>query len=618
MAIETWNSEDPPPSGQGWSYSGGRSGQYTRNVPDQGPQVLQQISQKLNIPVGQIETVMKDVGSGRSGQQTVGYYSYYDPATNIVTNFDSSGNLLESGQRGSGKGILESISSGATQFLQDPSKALTNALQPVEKTVNYIAAHPEMQLAIAMAVAVPVVGEYIGAELMAAGVVTSAETATVIGTAIASTSAQVAQGVPLEQAIQNTAADVAVSQLSPAAAKQLDGLLHSPAVTDAITSTVAFGAATAARGGSQEEIEKAMTAGLAGSAASSAYKSVAKSAPDIYSKTIGGATAGAVKGGTEGAVIGGLSSAAGSLSRPSSSTNLAADTGGGGDLEPYVDPSLSGEPAKLDPRLTPLEDGTGWRDRNGNIYSKNDFAVNVDDGTLIPRTYVSGGSQLDDPSTTINLPSSPVAPLDVTQNQSQAETERLARQNEILKLIQTPETPVYDYDPTTTPSVKTEPVYLGELPEVTITGTREKEYTPDITTPTKPITAIPSADAPTAPPTTPPAADAPTAPPTAGSDPTPPPSLAEPEVPIEEPPAEEAPADKPSTYKPDILYGYYKKPKAGASYSSTLGAALGTTGTTTGLTAERGAGEIEGTGTGGKRKKVWNEESLKLKDALGV
>ena len=322
---------------------------------------------------------------------------------------------------------LQPAEKNITQAVADTSKDLTSALQPVEKTVNYIGAHPELQLAVAMAVAVPVVGEYIGAELMAAGVITSAETATVIGTAIASTSAQVAQGVPFEQAIQNTAADVAVQQLSPAAAKQLDGLLNSPAVTDAITSTVASGAATAARGGSQEEVEKAMTAGLAGSAASSAYKAVAKSAPDIYSKTIGGATAGAVKGGTEGAVVGGLSSALGSLQKPSSTTNLAADTGGGGDLEPFVDPSTSGgaAPAKLDPRLTPLEDGTGWRDRSGNIYSKNDFAVNADDGTLVARVNVSGVGN----------------------------------------------------------SGKKEPVYLGELPEVTITGTREKEYTPEITLP---------------------------------------------------------------------------------------------------------------------------------------
>ena len=43
-----------------------------------------------------------------------------------------------------------------------------------------------------------------------------------------------------------------------------------------------------------------------------------------------------------------------------------------------------------------------------------------------------------------------------------------------------------------------------------------------------------------------------------------------------------------------------------------------TSGTTVGLTGERGAGEIEGQGTGGKRKDVWNEASLRLKDALGI
>ena len=43
-----------------------------------------------------------------------------------------------------------------------------------------------------------------------------------------------------------------------------------------------------------------------------------------------------------------------------------------------------------------------------------------------------------------------------------------------------------------------------------------------------------------------------------------------------------------------------------------------TTGTTTGLTGTSGAGEIEGKESGKKRSNVWNEESLRLKDALGV
>lgn len=58
------------------------------------------------------------------------------------------------------------------------------------------------------------------------------------------------------------------------------------------------------------------------------------------------------------------------------------------------------------------------------------------------------------------------------------------------------------------------------------------------------------------------------------------------------------------------------KPRTGSAASTqALGQALGTT---TGLTAFRDAGEIEGTGSGKPRRKVWNEESLKLKDALGV
>jgi len=43
-----------------------------------------------------------------------------------------------------------------------------------------------------------------------------------------------------------------------------------------------------------------------------------------------------------------------------------------------------------------------------------------------------------------------------------------------------------------------------------------------------------------------------------------------------------------------------------------------TTGTSVGLTGERGAGEIESKESGKKRKNVWNEASLRLKDALGV
>jgi len=75
------------------------------------------------------------------------------------------------------------------------------------------------------------------------------------------------------------------------------------------------------------------------------------------------------------------------------------------------------------------------------------------------------------------------------------------------------------------------------------------------------------------------------------------------------------PVDKP--YTPKIFtYG---------GVDSTLGTTLKTktpfyptSGTTSGLTSSRGAGEIESAATGKKRKNVWNEASLRLKDALGV
>jgi hypothetical protein len=383
--------------------------------------------------------------------------------------------------------VEKAVSKATADFSADPSKATTNLLQPVEKVVNYIGAHPDMQLSIAMMVAVPVVGSYIGAELMAAGVVTSAEaasaaaianlatpaqaaaaaqaataTATTIGVAIASTTAQVAQGVPLEKAIENTAADVAVAQLSPAAAKKLDSLLHAPAVTDAITSTVASGLKTAALGGSQADVEKAMTAGLAGSTASSIYKGAIDSSSEVVSKAVGGAAAGAVKSGTEGAVLGGLSSAASALAKPSKA-----------------------EPPPPEPP--------------------------------------------------------PVAP---PLDQTAAEDARLARQEAAAVKSQQP------------------PV---EEP-------KQGAYLPDSATAPTPPTDTSTTDI--------------------------------------------APTKK--SYKPDIFTSVYITPKSrvgGSTSSEALSQALGTT---TSLTASRGAGEIEGTGTGGQRQNVWNEESLKLKDALGV
>jgi hypothetical protein len=89
----------------------------------------------------------------------------------------------------------------------------------------------------------------------------------------------------------------------------------------------------------------------------------------------------------------------------------------------------------------------------------------------------------------------------------------------------------------------------------------------------------------------------------------------------EEPLISEEETKTPGLYKPSLFVYSGKAPKArgGGTLSQSLGIdfAGGTPTATTGLTSYRAAGEIEGEG-GTNRKNVWNEESLRLKDALGL
>ena len=115
---ENWNQEDPPPPGQGWVYNPGRGGSYTREIGAFEDTLPQQLAAKYNLPLSQITPILKEVGNGKSGQQTIGYYSHYDPATNIVTNFDPNGNLLEQGQKNAGMnlGIFNELLSGISEI----------------------------------------------------------------------------------------------------------------------------------------------------------------------------------------------------------------------------------------------------------------------------------------------------------------------------------------------------------------------------------------------------------------------------------------------------------------------------------------------------------------------
>ena len=67
------------------------------------------------------------------------------------------------------------------------------------------------------------------------------------------------------------------------------------------------------------------------------------------------------------------------------------------------------------------------------------------------------------------------------------------------------------------------------------------------------------------------------------------------------------------------LFGFGPKVPGAPSVGDSSGITqTTTTGTTVGLTGTGGAGEIESKESGKKRSSVWNEESLRLKDALGV
>ena len=115
---------------------------------------------------------------------------------------------------------------------------------------------------------------------------------------------------------------------------------------------------------------------------------------------------------------------------------------------------------------------------------------------------------------------------------------------------------------------------------------------------------------------TPPSFDPSLAPPTPYKDPT---TVTETQKPVISPTTEALARPIISGALSD-LFGLGPKvpgaPSAGDSASAPISQGV-TSGTTTSLTGERGAGEIEGEG-GTNRKNVWNEESLRLKDALGL
>jgi len=262
-----------------------------------------QIDFEKKIASGEVESTgnyeySSDPREKRSFADRSGAYSSYDPATNLVTIYDPEGNVTQQGPRA--------------------GSVLGGALGSLMTGFNDLAADPNFQSAV-IGAAMAVVAPYAAAQ-MAPYLTGFGSYAGVAAQAITNVAIEVAKGVPFEKAAENALTSAAVSGVSSEVQQSLGNFVTDPGVSNAIKSTVSSGLATAAKGGSQADIEKAMTAGLVSSAASTAYKEAADASSPIASAAVGGAAGGAVTGGTEGAVLGGLTSAAGALG-----SDLAAD-----------------------------------------------------------------------------------------------------------------------------------------------------------------------------------------------------------------------------------------------------------------------------------------------------
>lgn len=437
--------------------------------------------------------------------------SYLTPDGRIATTTRQLVGWRESGGLGGLGSFLASIdpssalSQAATQLFQPVEKAVTAGVADVSKALSTDDAKKAM--AVGAAFFVPGVGSAIGQSLVSAGVITGAAVpyAAAIGTAIASTASQVAQGVPLEQALGNATTNAVVSTGAPSVAQDINALVKSPAVADAITSAGASALKTAVAGGSAEDIQRNMTAALAGSTASSLYTEAAQAETAATGRTIGAAVGGAVAGGAMGAATG----VAGELGRPETPPvrppQLAeADTG-----------IVSDVPTLTETLVTAPREAPGVGDTS--IISP-DVSISPKDKAVMDAANIGKEPLLKEVTVTAKPEAPPIEETSII-----------------------------------------EPVSITDKP------------------PEKDVSA-----------------------------------------------KEEEPTEKEKDgYRPDLFIYGGKVPKTSGRQTTQLGTTLQAPfypSTTLGqaLTGYRGAGEIEGKKTGKPRRDVWNEESLRLKDALGL
>jgi hypothetical protein len=509
--------------------------------------------------------------------------------------------------------------------------------------------------AAGLAVILPGVGSAIASYLLEAGVVTSTAVANLMGSAIASTAVSVAQGQPLDKALTNAIVSAAISTGSVEAAKEVNTFVGQPAVTDAIVSAAGSAVKTIAAGGTEADITQNMIGSLAGSAASSAYNTASDNVTNTTGRVIGSSIAGAVTGGTLGALTG----AAGELGNQQRGAVSGAiedvispiDSGGGSDATSVTSeqlsgagdvtpPGLEGPPAPA-PELTPtpvptpapepiLQPTPAPTATAGTppppLAASQDQAIldlintpeSVQELVSLPPVEITAQKPVDVIDTNIISPTSdtpaPITstpvPEPVVASVTPTPTELAPVEITATRPTDITDTNIIDESVPVSQQPSPDQAILDllnppapdiELPPVTVTGQRPKDITStdiiDAPVTLDPVTVTAKRDSILDPVTV-----------TGKQD------ITDTDI-IDEPATIDEPKPKDKPYNPNLFILGKVAPKTTTPSTSALSQALGTT---TGLASSRGAGEIEDPSTGKKRRNVWNEESLRLKDALGI
>ena len=177
---------------------------------------------------------------------------------NTLIRYDLNGNYKETVSKGGG-GILGGIS----DFISHVGDVVSN--DPIAKTVA----------TIGVAVATGGASAALSASLLEAGVVSSAIVADAAAAAIVNAGVQVAQGVPLEKAVENSAINFAAGQyITPAISAEVRSVITSPTAANMAISAGTSIATGVLRGQSEDQITKAAIGAATGSLAVSAGKTV--------------------------------------------------------------------------------------------------------------------------------------------------------------------------------------------------------------------------------------------------------------------------------------------------------------------------------------------------------